>query len=134
MIKRTLIFLIIVCSCAITMADNTYKWALYDVKGTGEFHDGLAEFYSNGLYGFINSAGEVAIEAKFKSVEDFEDGQAIVETESGIGIINRNGLFLLEPKYKRMEKAKDRLPVYMLLKMQKDIKVYSSTIGLSPPL
>ena len=114
MIKRTLIFLIIVCSCAITMADNTYKWALYDVKGTGEFHDGLAEFYSNGLYGFINYAGEVAIEAKFKSVEDFEDGQAIVETESGIGIINRNGLFLLEPKYKRIEKAKEAPGLYVI--------------------
>ena len=106
--------MIIVCSCAITMADNTYKWALYDVKGTGEFHDGLAEFYSNGLYGFINSAGEVAIEAKFKSVEDFEDGQAIVETESGMGIINRNGLFLLEPKYKEIEKAEEAPGLYVI--------------------
>lgn len=106
--------MIIVCSCAITMADNTYKWALYDVKGTGEFHDGLAEFYSNGLYGFINSAGEVAIEAKFKSVEDFEDGQAIVETESGMGIINRNGLFLLEPKYKRIKKAEEAPGLYVI--------------------
>lgn len=106
--------MIIVCSCAITMADNTYKWALYDVKGTGEFHDGLAKFYSNGLYGFINSAGEVAIEAKFKSVEDFEDGQAIVETESGMGIINRNGLFLLEPKYKEIEKAEEAPGLYVI--------------------
>lgn len=96
------------------MADNTYKWALYDVKGTGEFHDGLAEFYSNGLYGFINSAGEVAIEAKFKSVEDFEDGQAIVETESGTGIINRNGFFLLEPKYKRIKKAEEAPGLYVI--------------------
>ena len=96
------------------MADNTYKWALYDVKGTGEFHDGLAKFYSNGLYGFINSAGEVAIEAKFKSVEDFEDGQAIVETESGMGIINRNGLFLLEPKYKEIEKAEEAPGLYVI--------------------
>jgi len=106
--------LIIVCSCAITMADNTYKWALYDVKGTGEFHDGLAEFRSNGLSGFINSAGEVAIEAKFKSVEDFEDGQAIVETESGMGIINRNGFFLLEPKYKEIEKAEEAPGLYVI--------------------
>lgn len=106
--------MIIVCSCAITMADNTYKWALYDVKGTGEFHDGLAEFYSNGLYGFINSTGEVAIEAKFKSVENFEDGQAIVETESGMGIINRNGLFLLEPKYKRIKKAEEAPGLYVI--------------------
>lgn len=114
MIKRILIFLIIVCSCAITMADNTYKWALYDVKGTGDFHDGLAEFRSNKLSGFINSAGEVAIEPKFKWAEDFEDGQAIVETESGKGIINRNGLFLLEPKYKRIEKAKEAPGLYVI--------------------
>lgn len=114
MIKKILISLIIVCSCAITMADNTYKWALYDVKGTGEFHDGLAKFRSNGLSGFINSAGEVAIEAKFKSVEDFEDGQAIVETEYGMGIINRNGLFLLEPKYKRIEKAEEASGLYVI--------------------
>lgn len=114
MIKRILIFLIIVCSCAITMADNTYKWALYDVKGTGDFHDGLAKFRSNKLSGFINSAGEVAIEPKFKWAEDFEDGQAIVETESGKGIINRNGLFLLEPKYKRIEKAKEAPGLYVI--------------------
>lgn len=114
MTKRILAFLIIVCSCAITMADDPYKWALYDVKGTGEFHDGLAVFRSDELSGFINSAGEVAIEAKFKRAENFEDGQAIVETESGMGIINRNGLFLLEPKYKRIEKAKEAPSLYVI--------------------
>lgn len=106
--------MIIVCSCTTTMADNTYKWALYDVKGTGDFHDGLAVFRSNQLSGFINSAGEVAIEAKFKWAENFEDGQAIVTMESGKGIINRNGLFLLEPKYKRIEKAKEAPGLYVI--------------------
>ncbi len=115
------------------MADNTYQWALYDVKGTGEFHDGLANFRSNKLSGFINSAGEVVIEAKFKWAEDFEDGQAIVTLESGMGIINRNGLFLLEPKYKRIEKAKEASGLYIIENAEGHEGIFYNNRLIIPP-
>ncbi|MGG6549192.1 UNVERIFIED_CONTAM: WG repeat-containing protein, partial [Prevotella sp. 15_C9] len=83
--------------------------------------------------GFINSAGEVVIEAKFKWAEDFEDGQAIVTLESGMGIINRNGLFLLEPKYKRIEKAKEASGLYIIENAEGHEGIFYNNRLIIPP-
>lgn len=73
-------------------------WALYGVKSSSPFHEGLAIF-DEGFWGAINTSGEVVIQPKFWSMTNFLNGMSVVKTETGEGIINRNGVFILEPKY-----------------------------------
>ena len=47
----------------------------------GVFKDGLARFYQNGMYGFINRAGAIVIPAKYYDAENFSEGLAAVQTE-----------------------------------------------------
>lgn len=82
-----------------SMKANQSNYALYDVGTSQPFHDGLAVIIKNGLWGAINTSGNIAIEPQFKSLSEFANGTAIAETETGQGIVNRNGFFILEPKY-----------------------------------
>lgn len=82
-----------------SMKANQSNYALHDVGTNQPFHDGLAVFIKNGLWGAINTSGNIAIESQFKSLSEFTNGTAIAETETGQGIVNRNGVFILEPKY-----------------------------------
>ncbi|MDR2138361.1 MAG: WG repeat-containing protein [Tannerella sp.] len=67
-----------------------------DVTETSLFRDGLATVeitteYGSG-YGFLNTKGEVAIEAKYKHATAFNDGLAwVVETNGAPKAINRKG-------------------------------------------
>ena len=84
------------------LIEQQSNYALQDV-GTGEpFHDGLAVIIKNGLWGAINTSGNIAIQPKYKSLSKFTSGTAIAKTDTGEGIINRNGTFILEPKYEIM--------------------------------
>lgn len=47
----------------------------------GVFKDGLARFYQNGMYGYVNRAGTIVIPAKYNDAEDFSEGLAAVQTE-----------------------------------------------------
>ena len=47
----------------------------------GVFKDGLARFYQNGRYGYVNRAGTIVIPAKYIEAENFSEGLAAVQTE-----------------------------------------------------
>ncbi|MBR6090967.1 MAG: WG repeat-containing protein, partial [Anaerolineaceae bacterium] len=42
----------------------------------------------NGLWGYMNQAGEVVIEPQWITAEAFSDGWAIVESDEGNGLID----------------------------------------------
>ena len=51
----------------------------------------------NGLWGYMNRAGEVMIEPQWISAEAFSDGWAIVEAEDGMGLICTSGMYAIQP-------------------------------------
>ncbi len=60
--------------------------------------------YQTNKQGFINSEGEIVIEAKYDGVEHFKDGLALIkETDSSgetvYGYIDRNGRTIIKPQY-----------------------------------
>lgn len=133
--KRWLFCLFALWACLGAMAEKKPQWALLGVKGTGEFHDGLAMFrnYDKDTYGFINTSGVIAIEAQFKRAEDFQNGQAIVEAETGKGIINRSGYYLLEPQYDKIERAKEALNLYVITDTAGNKGVFFNSRLVLPP-
>lgn len=63
----------------------------------GSYSDGRAVFYKNSggdklLYGYLDTAGNVAIEPKYDSANDFNEGTAVVGITNGkFALIDRNG-------------------------------------------
>ena len=51
----------------------------------------------NGLWGYMNRAGEVVIEPQWFTAEAFSDGWAIVESEEGMGLISTSGMYAIQP-------------------------------------
>ncbi len=89
------------------------EWALYGVKSSSPFHDGLAIF-EEGFWGAINTSGETVIQPKYLSMSNFYKGTAVVKTETGEGIINTKGNYILQPTYHiiRNDKHPDVFEVY----------------------
>lgn len=112
---RLLIFF--VCSLLWTnVKAQIYNMALVGVKSSSyEFHDGLAKFCENNLFGYLANNGDVAISPQFILAENFTDGQAIVKTSTGFGIINTKGMFLLPPNYKAIDKAPEAMNLYVIV-------------------
>jgi hypothetical protein len=65
------------------------------------FSEKLASFKTtDGLVGFIDSSGKVAIQAQFQNAGDFYGGIAWAKNSSGmVGYINPQGKWILEPQY-----------------------------------
>jgi hypothetical protein len=70
------------------------------------FREGLAAVRENGLFGFINEAGEMVIPLQFRSAFSsvFVDGLAAVAPQSAWGYIDRTGKLVIPPQF---EKASD---------------------------
>lgn len=67
-------------------------WREYSVGWEHGFQEGLGEVEVNGKWGFINSAGEIAIKPKFNQVYPFAEGIAMVRSGA---IFNRESAALL---------------------------------------
>ena len=74
------------------------------------FSEGLAAVQKNGMIGFINRKGEVAIPFKFPyhgnplSSFVFDNGHCIVADTTGkCGVINRKGEWIIQPKYDNID-------------------------------
>ncbi|MCL2627381.1 MAG: WG repeat-containing protein [Oscillospiraceae bacterium] len=57
------------------------KYTEYYSTSIGQFADGLAPAYSDGLWGFINQDFEMVIEPQYTSTEIFFNGHALVRTD-----------------------------------------------------
>ncbi len=62
---------------------------------TGKMSDGMAMIEKDGVCGFVNKEGKVAITPQYKAVlQDFVDGQAIVMIDNKECVIDRKGAFV----------------------------------------
>ena len=69
----------------------------------GRMCEEMIRVCKKGLYGYLQSDGQWAIEPRFLWAEDFREGRAEVKTESGYGVIDKEGNFLLHPCCERVE-------------------------------
>lgn len=73
------------------------------------FSEGLISFYqfndktSQGLYGFLDKNGVVAIKPRFQDVENFSEGLALVKFREKLGFIDSSGTFLIKPQFDNAE-------------------------------
>ena len=78
-----------------------------NIRGFGEFHNGLAWFYgpsptmmSNMRYGYTDTNGAVVIEPQFSEISNFINGFAVVKDDSGFwGVIDINGDYVIKPTW-----------------------------------
>jgi len=55
------------------------------------YSEGLSVFRNGGLYGYLDTRGEVFIQAKYKDARNFSSGMAAVRTNSGWTYIDKTG-------------------------------------------
>ena len=67
------------------------------------YQEGLAKAEENGLWGFADAAGNLAVPIRYQSVLDFTLGTALVQTGNKLGLIRQDGTYLLEPVYDTLE-------------------------------
>ena len=51
----------------------------------------------NGLWGYMDRAGQVVIEPQWSAAEAFSDGWVIVESDAGMGLIDTSGKYVIGP-------------------------------------
>ncbi len=87
------------------------------VTSVNHFSEGLAPYANNkSLVGFINHNGNVAIEAKFKSVGYFTGGIAWAKTpQNKVGFIDTTGKWIVQPNF---DEAHDVDPVSGLARIK----------------
>ncbi len=83
---------------------------------TAGFREGLAAVRENGMFGFINEAGEMVIPPQFKSAffSVFVDGMAAIGTQSLWGYIDRSGKFVIPPRFERASDFREGLAAVRL--------------------
>jgi hypothetical protein len=65
----------------------------------GRMCEEMIRVCKKGLYGYLQSDGQWAIEPRFLWAEDFREGRAEVETADGMGLINKRGEYIILPEY-----------------------------------
>lgn len=59
----------------------------------------LIPFQQNGLWGYKNTAGEVAIEPRFTAAHEFVGTMAFAAENGYFGLLSKNGLWITEPSW-----------------------------------
>ncbi|MBY5363674.1 WG repeat-containing protein [Rhizobium leguminosarum] len=65
------------------------------------FSEGLAAVRTNGLFGYVNTAGKVVIEPRFDLAGPFHDGFAEILVGQHTGVVAETGKVVLEPQFGR---------------------------------
>lgn len=63
------------------------------------YEEGFTPIQVDGLWGFANAYGTVAVSPQYLQVEGFQLGTALVETQEGFGVIRSDGIALIQPGY-----------------------------------
>jgi hypothetical protein len=63
------------------------------------FREGLAVFYKNEKFGYIDKTGRVAIEPRFDIAFGFSEGLAQVRIDRKYGYIDKSGKMVIEPQF-----------------------------------
>jgi hypothetical protein len=81
------------------------------------FCTGLARFSSGSKMGYVNTQGEIAIEAQFDRAADFSEGLAAVRVDRRMGYIDPEGSWVVEPdRYRICESFKNGLAKVTIIK------------------
>ena len=72
-------------------------------KYARDFSDGMAAVKENGLWGYINTDGEMIIKPWYQAAFDFQSGSARVKKSCKWGLINKQGEFVIDPIYRNIE-------------------------------
>lgn len=65
-----------------------------------QYYNGLAKFEQNGLWGFIDKKGNIAIAPQFSYVGRFSRERAAVQVQNGLwGFINKQGQYVVTPSF-----------------------------------
>lgn len=89
--------------CALALAltvTASSAWAAPVIHG---YREGLAKAEENGLWGFADPAGNIAVPIRYQSVLDFTLGAALVQSGDKMGLIRQDGAYLLRPEYDTLE-------------------------------
>ena len=73
------------------------------VMRTYGYSEGLALAQQDGLWGYVNESGSVAIPLQYASARAFSLGMAQVTTSTGTGLIRTDGDYLLDPIYTSLQ-------------------------------
>lgn len=95
-ITALLLSLILAVSMSAAFADELMDFT-YAANVYAFTDDGLAQFTArNGLCGFVNTKGEVAIPAQFETASSFSEGLALVSRNGLYGFINTQGELVID--------------------------------------
>ncbi|MBI5913790.1 MAG: WG repeat-containing protein, partial [Bacteroidetes bacterium] len=93
------------------------KFALVNLQGniiTGlafrsiePYIEGLARVQYHDAWGFIDTTGRLAIEARFFKASDFSEGKAAVWLNGQCGFIDRTGQYVVEPQFTKCMDYRD---------------------------
>lgn len=102
------------------------------------FSNGLALFFdtTKKRYGYINTTGEVAIEAKFLNATRFKKGHAVVMTSldttnwenTKLGVINTKGETVIQDKYYKLSRLSDNYLTATLAIKKGEAYYFSSVV------
>lgn len=82
-------------------ADGTYAIPLGEYQFPKAVSEGLIVYKdSSGLYGYMDVAGNILVQAQFTAAESFRsDGYAAVEKDGKWGLVKNDGTIAVEPQY-----------------------------------
>jgi hypothetical protein len=96
-------------------------WGVIDAKGVLQgarfksqpyFSEGLASFSNDGLYGYMDKAGNVVVKPTYKNALGFSEGLAAVLTDDKMwGFINKKGEMVIKPAYVNSSRFSDGVAV-----------------------
>jgi len=102
---------------------------LEDVRS---FSEGLAPYRTNGIWGFIDTSGKVAIEAAYTGIGYMINGLAWAKNEAGlVGFINSKGEMKIEANY---QAAKDFSDGVARVKMDTWSFIDANGTKINPPI
>lgn len=68
----------------------------------GEFSEGFCQVEKNGLQGYVNNKGVLAIPLKYKATHPFSEGLALVKENQLWGVIDKTGKYVIQPQFDNM--------------------------------
>ncbi len=74
-----------------------------------QYAEGLAPYYEDGQYGYINHKGEVRIDPQFQKAESFSNMVGLVRQDDRYGFIYDDGEFAVEPQFLKAKSFADEL-------------------------
>lgn len=85
---------------------NKYgEWVIKPEFGdlSRQFHEGLASVQIDGLFGFIDTNGNIVVEPQYSDAYSFSEGYAVIDRDGLWGYIDKTGKVVVEPIYRRAD-------------------------------